>query len=107
MSSGQCCLCHREIKGNGDFQKKIITCSRCVQILLNSSREDKVVYREKLILQGHLEEARCVESFISEEEVINEASRKFRRTVERKRAVRAIRIKTRERRPFGYHQLLG
>lgn len=102
MGNGQCGLCHRKIKGNINFQKAV-TCSRCIQALLTDSRENKVSYRDKLISEGHLEEARVIESFISverEEEVIHEASRKFRPVVVRKRFSRKIRPTHGERRPL-------
>jgi hypothetical protein len=100
-------LCRREIEGNVNTQK-IITCGWCIQILLTASKENKAVYRDKLILEGNIEKARAIESFIPPEgEVIHEASRTFRRVVVRKRPMRAIRIKTRERRSFGCRQLLG
>lgn len=86
-----CVLCHREVRDNID-PKKVITCARCVQILLTATKENKIAYRERLISAGNLEEARAVESFISpEEEVLNEPTRKSRPTLVRKRFVREIR----------------
>lgn len=62
-SMTDCVLCHREIKGNVNPQK-IITCGRCVQILLTTTRENKITYREKLASEGKMEEAMAVQSFI-------------------------------------------
>ena len=102
MSSKQCSLCHREVEGNVNAQK-ILVCGRCTQILLVASRENKAAYRDKLISEGHLEEARAIESFISvepEKELINEPSRKFRPVVVRKRFSRKIRPTCGKRRPL-------
>ena len=86
----QCCICHREVNGNID-PTRIITCGRCVQILLTATKENKIAYREKLISEGKLEEARASESFIPpDKEAINEPSKKFRRALVRKRPVRKV-----------------
>ena len=66
-----CILCRREVIDNIDPQK-IITCARCVQGLLSATRENKITYRDRLISEGKLEEARSVESFIAPEEEISE-----------------------------------
>ena len=59
----ECILCHREVKDNVN-PEKIITCGRCVQILLAATRESKIAFRDKLLAQGKKEEARSVEAFI-------------------------------------------
>lgn len=80
-----CVLCHREVMDNIDPQKAI-TCVRCVQGLLTAARQNKMVYREKLISDGKLEEARAIESFIiPEENITDEPTKDFRRTLVRKR----------------------
>ena len=87
----QCSICHREVNGNVD-PTRIITCGRCVQILLTATKENKIAYREKLIAEGKLEEARGIESFIPpDKEAINEPTKKFRRALVRKRPMREIR----------------
>ena len=86
----QCCICHREVNGNVD-PTRIITCGRCVQILLTATKENKIAYREKLISEGKLEEARAIESFIPpDKEAINEPTKKFRRALVRKRPMRKV-----------------
>ena len=62
-----CSVCHRPVKGNLNGEK-IITCGRCVQLLLTASPEDKVRYRDKLKDLGDLEGAMSIESFIIEED---------------------------------------
>jgi hypothetical protein len=58
-----CNLCKREVKGNLHAEK-IITCGRCVQILLTATQEAKIAFRDRLLEKGLEDEARCVESFI-------------------------------------------
>jgi len=100
-----CILCHTEVKGNAN-PEKIITCGRCVQVLLTATRENKIAYREKLISEGKMEEARAIESFITpEEEVSDEPTKKFRRTLVRKRPLRKI-WASYGKRPFRNDQLL-
>ena len=100
-----CALCHREVEENVDSQKAI-TCGRCVQILLTVSRDNKIAYREKLISEGKLEEARAVESFTApEEKTDEEPTKKFRRTVVRKRPLRKVRP-SHGKRPFRHRRLL-
>lgn len=106
----QCSICHREVKGNVD-STRIITCGRCVQILLMKDsripkyREEKIAFLDGLIEKGDLEAARSVESFISPEEVGYEPTKKFRRVVARKRPLRKVWAPLRKR-PFRHNQLL-
>ena len=101
----QCCICHREVNGNVD-PVRIITCGRCVQILLTATKENKIAYREKLISEGKLEEARAIESFIPpDKEAINEPTKKFRRALVRKRPMRKARP-SHGKRPFRSNRLL-
>jgi hypothetical protein len=110
LSKADCVLCHREVEGNVDPQK-IITCPRCVQILLMKDsripkyREEKIAFRDALIEKGDLEAARSVESFISPEEVAYEPTRKFRPTLVRKRPLRKVWAPLRKR-PVRHDQLL-
>ena len=108
MSSKQCSLCHREIAGNVNSGKFLI-CGHCTQVLLIAAKENKVAYRDKLLSEGHTEEARAIQSFITPEEEVNhgEASRKFRPVVVRKRFSRAIRATFGQRRPLHNHHILG
>jgi hypothetical protein len=82
---GQCSFCYREVVGNIN-PERVLTCARCAQILLIASSENKTAFRDMLMERGDSERARSVESFISsEQEVVNEPSRKFRGTLVRKR----------------------
>jgi len=100
-----CVLCHREVRDNIDPQK-IITCVLCVQGLLTATIENKITYRERLISEGKLEEAKAVESFITpEEDVTDEPTKKFRRALVRKRPVRKTRPSY-GKRPFRSNRLL-
>ena len=100
-----CVLCHKEVKDNIDPQKAI-TCAQCVQSLLTASRENKITYRERLISEGKMEEARAVESFITpEEDVTDEPTKKSRRALVRKRPLRKARPSY-GKRPFGTNRLL-
>jgi hypothetical protein len=62
-----CSVCHRPVKGNVNGEK-VVTCGRCVQLLLTASHENKIRYRDKLKELGDLEGARSIESFIVEQE---------------------------------------
>ena len=62
-----CSVCHRPVKGNVNGEK-IVTCGRCVQVLLTASQKDKIQYRDKLKEFGDLEGARSIESFIIDED---------------------------------------
>lgn len=62
-----CSVCHRPVEGNLD-EEKIITCGRCVQVLLTASEKNKIQYRDKLKERGDLEGAKSIESFIIEED---------------------------------------
>jgi len=73
---------------------RIITCGRCVQILLSATKENKIAFRDSLLEKGDTEGARSIESFITpEEEIIDEPTRKFkpRAIMERKRLMRKVR----------------
>jgi len=63
-----CSVCHRPVRGNLNGEK-IVTCGRCVQLLLTASQKNKIQYRDKLKEFGDLEGARSIESFIIEEDV--------------------------------------
>ncbi len=99
-----CVLCHREVKENVD-PTKIITCSLCVQNLLSASKVSNIVYRDKLISAGKPEEARSVDSFITEEEITNEPTKNFRRALVGKRHLRKIRTSN-GKKPFRRNRLL-
>lgn len=83
--------CLGDIYGNVD-PTKIITCGNCVQFLLSIPKEEKIKLRDLFISRDLTEQARSIESFITpEEEIVDEPTRKFRPTLERKRPLRKIR----------------
>jgi hypothetical protein len=53
----QCCICHREV--NGNVTPGIITLAYAFRFL-TATKENKIAYREKLISEGKLEEARTL-----------------------------------------------
>ncbi len=63
----RCNLCSHEVFDSIN-PEKIITCARCVQILLMASQQNKVEFRNLLLSKGLLEAARSVESFIVPED---------------------------------------
>ncbi len=82
--------CPGDVYGNVD-PTKIITCGNCVQLLLSIPKEEKMKLRDVFILRDLTEQARSIESFIiPEEEIVDEPTRKFRPTLERKRPLRKI-----------------
>ena len=101
---GLCSVCGMEILDNID-QGKIITCARCIQALLTATGESRVAYRDRFILEGRLEAARSIESFVTPEEVTNEPSRKFRSSVVRERPVREVRPAY-GKRPLSHNRVL-
>ena len=58
-----CSICLQEVKENVNSDK-VITCGRCVQVLLTAGQENKKAFRGTLSPQGRAEAARSVESFI-------------------------------------------
>jgi len=61
-----CNLCSQEIYESVNPQK-IITCARCVQILLMATQENKISFKDGLFAKDDAEGARSVEAFIVEE----------------------------------------
>ncbi len=83
-----CNLCHQEILDSVD-PEKIITCARCVQILLMASPQNKIEYRNFLLSKGLEEQARSVESFIIPEDRAIDAT--FERTLVLRRSKHTLR----------------
>ncbi len=67
-SKANCSICREPVYGNID-PTKIITCGYCVICLMAMDRDLKIWYRDKLLEAGHLEAARSIESFITEEKI--------------------------------------
>jgi len=62
-----CSICERPIYDNVN-PEKIITCGSCVQLLLMTSRENRINFRKCFIEKKDLEGARSIEAFILEPE---------------------------------------
>ena len=60
-----CSICQEAVLGNVN-PERVLTCGKCVQTLLTTSREDKIALIDKLLQCGNTEGARSVESFIAE-----------------------------------------
>ncbi len=84
----RCSLCSREIFDSIN-PEKIITCARCVQILLMASQQNKIEFRNSLLSKGLLEAARSIESFIIPEDKANDAT--FERTLVLRRSKYTLR----------------
>lgn len=63
-----CSICHLEIIKDNVNPEKILTCAKCVQILLIATQENKISYKNHLLEIGDTESARSIESFITPEE---------------------------------------
>ncbi len=84
----RCNLCSREVFDSVN-PEKIITCARCVQILLMASQQNKIEYRNALLSRGLIEQARSVEAFIIPEDRANDAT--FERTLVLRRSKHTLR----------------
>jgi len=62
-----CSICKQPVYDSVN-PEKIITCARCVQILLSATQENKISYRNHLLEIGDIEGTRSIESFIVPEE---------------------------------------
>ena len=69
-----CSVCHLEIIKDNVNPEKILTCARCVQMLLTATQENKISFRDSLLARGDAEGARSIESFIVPEEDTNIAT---------------------------------
>jgi len=58
-----CSICKNPVYDSVDTEK-VITCARCVQILLLATQENKISFRDSLLARGDVEGARSVESFL-------------------------------------------
>lgn len=67
LPKANCSICNQEIFDNVN-PEKILTCPKCVQILLMATKENKITFKDGLLEKGDLEGARSIESFIVPEE---------------------------------------
>lgn len=61
-----CSICKQPVFDSVN-PEKIITCARCVQILLSATQENKISFKDGLFAKGDAEGVRSVEAFIIEE----------------------------------------
>ncbi|HUT44543.1 MAG TPA: hypothetical protein VMW95_09415 [Desulfobacterales bacterium] len=66
-------------------------CSSCVQLLLGADQDDLHKAHAKAIEKGYPAKAKAIESFLIEDEYNVRETEKFKRNLERKRSLPAIR----------------
>jgi len=62
-----CSICSKPVLDNA-HRERIITCAKCVQLLLLASQESKIAFKNKMLEQGREEMSRSIESFILPED---------------------------------------
>jgi hypothetical protein len=66
LPKANCSICSQEIFDSVN-PEKIITCARCVQILLSATQENKISFKNSLLAKEDIEGARSIVAFIVEE----------------------------------------
>ena len=96
MNTGLCLFCNNPDPKYKSHEKVEFICSQCIQMLLGADQEDLKAVHTLAIDNGYLNNAKAIESFLTEDEIEQRKPTRYnQRTVDRKGTAGAIRDKKR------------